>query len=419
MWRKHGVLAQVALAGNRNVHVQASTAESLYPPILPSRTAKSKSAKRRVVSEFFEQLRSCTAHEKIRALTRVQRDKYVIYPQTFALNADTWYQHYTKTAYLSGLPENYTAPSGDSAEQVKPVMGESVLLSELRSLVCNSILQEHWYMKKGSPVTHKVQEHLVSPFVRNIVCGVKNLLAKENPVLGLSSLDFDPKVSFYWLRGERTIPRGHRSGRVEPMRFQIDDKPHSQIRIPQQLQEFVPLETDISAEVPVIHSAPDLLPLFRRQYDNNIFTGAKLEDPCCYGHTQFHMVPDRFHRDKMSKKGLSDQIEVSLRANGIASLYAWTGAQAMYQGFWSEEDVSRPFVSQAVVTDGQHFSFFCYQLNTLALTPRTDSNSARKNLCWGTESMRLYERVTDGDVVGWNDAVLKLLVRFLLNKPKN
>lgn len=49
--------------------------------------------------------------------------------------------------------------------------------------------------------------------------------------------DFDPQVNYYWLRGERTIPEGHRRGRVEPMRFQIDDKPHSQIRIPQQLPE--------------------------------------------------------------------------------------------------------------------------------------------------------------------------------------
>lgn len=79
--------------------------------------------------------------------------------------------------------------------------------------------------------------------------------------------------------------------------------------------------------------------------------------------------------------------------------------------------MSRPFASQAVITDGQYFSFFCYQLNTLALTHRSDHSNARKNLCWGTESMRLYERVTDGDVVGWNDAALRLLVQFLLNKP--
>ncbi|KAA0716262.1 28S ribosomal protein S30, mitochondrial [Triplophysa tibetana] len=324
--------------------------------------------------------------------------------ETFALNADRWYQHYTKTAYVSGLPE-------------KNIDIDESVFSELRSAVCNSILQEHWYMKKGRTFAHREQEHSVAPCLRNIVCALKNVLAKENPVLVLSSLDFDPQVNFYWLRGERTIPRGHRSGRVEPMRFQIDDKPHSQIRIPKQLPEFVPLEADISAEVPVVQSAPDLLPLFRRQYDNNIFIGTKLEDPCCYGHTQFHMVPDRFRRDKMSKRGLSDQVEVMLRANSIASLFAWTGAQAMYQGFWSEEDVSRPFVSQAVITDGQYFSFFCYQLNTLALTQRSEDSNVRKNLCWGSESMRLYESVTDGDVVGWNDAVLRLLVQFLMNKP--
>ncbi|XP_026067960.1 large ribosomal subunit protein mL65 [Carassius auratus] len=398
----------VRLACNRNVQVEASTAKSLYPPILPSRTAKSKSAKRRVVTEHFEQLRSCTAQEKIRALTRVQRKKYVIYPQTFALNADRWYQHYTKTAFLNGLPEKY-----DPA----PAVDESVL-SEARDVVCSSILQQHWHAMKGRTFTQKEQEQLVSPFLRNAVCGLKNLLAKENPVLSLSSLDFDPQVSYYWLRAERTIPEGHRRGRVEPMRFQIEDKPHSQIRIPHQLPQFVPLEAEISAEVPIITLAPDLLPLFRRQYDNNIFIGAKLEDPCCYGHTQFHVVPERFRRDKMSKRGLSDQVELSLRASAIASLFAWTGAQAMYQGFWSEEDVSRPFVSQAVITDGQFFSFFCYQLNTLALSPRADCNNSRKNVCWGTESIQLYERITDGDIVGLNDTVLRLLLQFLLNNAQ-
>lgn len=32
------------------------------------------------------------------------------------------------------------------------------------------------------------------------------------------------------------------------------------------------------------------------------------------------------------RANLEDQIEVVYRANGIASLFAWTAAQAMYQG---------------------------------------------------------------------------------------
>lgn len=147
---------------------------------------------------------------------------------------------------------------------------------------------------------------LHNPHPSSSVLKSKNLIA-----------DLTPHVNFYWVNGERTIPRGHRSGRVEPQRFQIDDRPHSQIRIRQQLPEvrsfqkvflpliivtahrlqskivqvtctvmrceicdssnvflqFVPLEAEVAAEVPVIQLAPDCLPLFRRQYDNNVSTG--------------------------------------------------------------------------------------------------------------------------------------------------
>lgn len=65
---------------------------------------------------------------------------------------------------------------------------------------------------------------------------------------------------------------------------------------------------------------------------SSVFPGAKLPDPACYGHTQFHLVPDRYHRDRLARQQHSDQLEPFLRANAAASLFAWTGAQAMYQG---------------------------------------------------------------------------------------
>lgn len=238
----------------RNVQVKSAEGNPLYPPILPSRTAKSKSAKRRVLLEFFDRLQTVEPQEKIRALTRIQRMKYVVYPQTSAIGADKWYQHFTKTAYLPALPEKLS-----SAEL------EDAVVSELRSTVCNALLQEHWYMKKGRTFIQKEQEQFVAPFVMNAVSGLTASLASRNPVLQLSNLgkspvhhhavayhshqsssilkyknlitDVSPQVNFYWVNGTRTIPRGHRSGRVEPQRFQIDDRPHSQIRIRQQLPE--------------------------------------------------------------------------------------------------------------------------------------------------------------------------------------
>ncbi|KAA8592583.1 hypothetical protein FQN60_018038 [Etheostoma spectabile] len=369
----------------RFAHTEAAVMEPTYPPIVPSLTAKSKSARGRQVEEQVQKICASPVEEKLSLITRIQRKKFVVYPQTFARNADRWYQHFTKTAYIPGLPERF-APVPEKRTGVEE--GESSLpaaaqttvpgieidaFADIRSLVTRVILQEHWHMKKRKPFLYREQEQMVGPFLRNLVTGLTYSLAKYNPLLPLSSLDIDP--------------------------------------------QFTSLEASYAAEVPEVTFAPNLMPLFRRQYDNNIFTGAKLPDPACYGHTQFHLVPDRYHRDRMARQQQSDQVEVFLRANGLASLFAWTGAQAMYQGFWNHEDVTRPFVSQAVITDGKFFSFFCYQLNTVALSVETDANNPRKNLLWGTESLRLYESVQDGAVVGLNDEVVKLLVQFLVNQP--
>ncbi|XP_047197165.1 39S ribosomal protein S30, mitochondrial [Hippoglossus stenolepis] len=411
---------------HRLVHTEAAAKEPAYPPIVPSLTAKSKAARLRQIEERVEKIRAAPVEEKLSLTTRIQRKKFVVYPQTFARNADRWYQHFTKTAYIPGLPEKFTLDAEESpaeegstsaaAPSSVPGMDDEAF-ADIRALVTRVILQEHWHLKKRKAFLYRQQEMVVGPFLRSLVTELTYSLTRHNPLLLLSSLDINPQVNFYWRRGQRIIPRGHRSGRPEPTRFQIDDHPQCQIRITQQLPQFTPLEASYAAEVPEVKYAPNLMPLFRRQYDNNIFTGAKLPDPACYGHTQFHLVPDRYHRDRMARQKQSDQVEVFLRANALASLFAWTGAQAMYQGFWNYEDVARPFASQAVITDGHFFSFFCYQLNTVALSVETDVNNPRKNLLWGTESLRLYEGVEDGEVVGLNDGVIKLLVNFLMNRP--
>lgn len=170
---------------NRNVQVNSEEATSRYPPILPSRTAKSKSAKRRLLLESFERLRTVEPEHKIEGLTRIQRMKYVVYPQTFALGADKWYQHYTKTAFLPGLPHKFGTGADGTAEV--PMMEESVV-SAVRSAVWDSLLQEFWYMKKGRTFAQKVQNQFAEPFLKNAVTSVVSSLASQNPVLGQSSL---------------------------------------------------------------------------------------------------------------------------------------------------------------------------------------------------------------------------------------
>ncbi|XP_068166544.1 large ribosomal subunit protein mL65 [Antennarius striatus] len=413
------------------VHTEAAAKKPAYPPIVHSLTAKSKAAKARQLEEWVKKTIASPVEEKLATITRMQRMKFVVYPQTFARNADRWYQHFTKTAYVSGLPEKFSLGQEKSTEEKSTEEGSSPpaatqatlpgidrdAFEDIRSVVTRAILSVHWHTKKPRTFVYRDQEQMVAPFLRNLVTGLTFSLAKYNPLLLQASVDLNPQVNFYWWRGQRIIPKGHRKGRVEAHKFQIDDHPHSQIRITQQLPEFTSMEASYAAEVPEVTVAPNLMPLFRRQYENHVFTGSKLPDPACFGHTQFHLVPDRYRRDRMAKMQQLDQVEVFLRANALTSLFAWTGAQAMYQGFWNYEDVTRPFVSQAVITDGKFFNFFCYQLNTLALSVETDADNPRKNVLWGNETLKLYDRVEDGVVVGLNDDVIRLLVQFLINQP--
>ncbi|NXI87947.1 RT30 protein, partial [Rhipidura dahli] len=420
----------------------------LYPPVVASITAKSKSAKLRRLQRFKQRVHSAaTVEEKLRLYGKLQRPKYTVYPQTFALNADRWYRSFTKTVLVPGMPPRAaagkppvapaeTTPKAgrapepgaealgaagapEAAKTPGPAAGAMPYLDigELRSLACDALLQESFYQKKKRPFLYRDQDHTPGPFLTQLVSTLAAFLSGRNPLLAASSLDLNPEVNYYWHHGEEVVVHGHRKGRVDPVRFQINDNPHLQIRVPKQLPEVVPLESDLG-DVPVIDHKPSKLPLFKKQYENKVFTGSKVADPCCYGHTQFHLLPDKLKRERFIRERLEDQIEVVYRSNGIASLFAWTAAQAMYQGFWSEADVTRPFVSQAVVTDGKYFAFFCYQLNTLALTAETIKNNPRKNICWGTDSKPLYDVVEDGNVKGFNDEVLLQLVRFLLNRPK-
>ena len=75
-----------------------------------------------------------------------------------------------------------------------------------------------------------------------------------------------------------------------------------------------------------------------------------------------------------------------------------------------------PLTTQTIVTDGRKMRFFAYQLNTLHLWKRDDAHVLR-NLCWASPEYQLYEGVEDGQVVGLNQEVLRLLLKFFLNKP--
>lgn len=109
----------------------------------------------------------------------------------------------------------------------------------------------------------------------------------------------------------------------------------------------------------------------------------------------------------------------ALKAQGILKSFGWLVGQACYQGFSTYNELTYPLTTQTIITNGQNWSFFLYQLNTMVFETVHFEKSRRANKCWGSGEMKLFDAVDDtGSVIGFNDTVLRHLVQFYLSTPK-
>lgn len=109
----------------------------------------------------------------------------------------------------------------------------------------------------------------------------------------------------------------------------------------------------------------------------------------------------------------------ALKAQAILNSFGWLIGQAYYQGFSTFNDLTYPLTTQTIITDGQKWSFYVYQLNTTVFETVYFDKSQRANKCWGTDEMNLFEEIdSTGKVIGFNDEVLRNLIQFYLAEPK-
>lgn len=127
--------------------------------------------------------------------------------------------------------------------------------------------------------------------------------------------------------------------------------------------------------------------------------------------------PRTFMHSRQQTNDPDDNLE-ALHAHAIQSSFAWLLAQANYNGFNTYSELTYPMNTQTIITDGKYWSFYEYQLNTLLMSGRNVSENPRVNYCRGTKELKLYEDIDEnGKIVGFNDEVLKYLVKFYTNAP--
>lgn len=108
----------------------------------------------------------------------------------------------------------------------------------------------------------------------------------------------------------------------------------------------------------------------------------------------------------------------ALDRQAILASFGWLIAQANLLGFTTYNDLTYPLSTQTIITNGQLWSFYAYQLNTIAILGDLVHTNPKRNVCWRTPELKLYEEIRDGKIVGLNDDVLKTLIKFYGNVPE-
>ena len=112
-------------------------------------------------------------------------------------------------------------------------------------------------------------------------------------------------------------------------------------------------------------------------------------------------------------------IQEALHRQGILASFGWLHAQANYLGFTTFNEITYPLVCQSIITDSRLWSFYTYQLNTLLMHSNNIADSPKKNICWATPELKLFEEIKDGRIVGFNEDILKMLLKYYVNEPQD
>lgn len=135
-----------------------------------------------------------------------------------------------------------------------------------------------------------------------------------------------------------------------------------------------------------------------------------------FGQLSYH---DRSHFFSRDPEFAGEDVQETLHSQAIIASYAWLYGQACYQGFSTYNDVTYPLVTQTIITNGQLWSFYLYQLNTTAMHIYAVDENPKVNQCWATQELKLYDEIDEnGTVIGLNDEVIRHLIRFYTNAPK-
>ncbi|KAK9871406.1 hypothetical protein WA026_011659 [Henosepilachna vigintioctopunctata] len=399
------------------------TATPQYPPILDLSFKKKKERERN------------EDHEKIRQVKTVEEKQIKLnMPRYYGFKIYMFHENeipYNDLDLAQYVTRTHLVVDNDFHNYYENIGVNNAAIETLKQQIVEALLLE----VDGYRKLHDLRkEDFSSEEVENVIgsCVVKqlnrvltNLLCRTHTHLIDSQVDYNPRIESTWQCGGLSPPEKVKSYRrhLEWMKSMEEDpvdrlftyigRPYVTLRSNQPLSPIVSAEEaeNTSLEIPTWRYDPRVLGIatdYRRIVN---IPGFWPGDAHKFGILQYLKRGHHLNR----KYGDSEDSKQAVHRQGILASFAWLNAQANHLGFTTFNDITYPLVTQTIITNGQLFSFYTYQMNTMLLHSENTTDNPKKNICWGTPEMKLYEKIENGKLEGFNEDVLSKLVKYYCN----
>lgn len=323
-------------------------------------------------------------------------------------NTLPFYQYYTKTRLIEGLPEKFENIEimDEEYESVKEHFLENFKINYL-SIQTDDPVEKEWI--GGNLAFHQA------------ISTVMPTMCKQYSHLLKTQVTYKPRCESFWWKSniysERTYKRKYKK-EFKDENFQFIDEPSYQLRMDEPLSPIVPLEDSLckfSEEyIPNYCYHPKYRGYeFNKRYPTSV--------PGIWPGTPYKFPLLSFHSMKNfaeAEKAIVHEKDRKFRLDGygLIASFGWLMGIATHLGFTPFHELTYPLVTQTVISNGQLWAFYIYQLNTVGLHSDVDNNSLQ-NLCWSSGPMRLFDEIENNEIKGLNEDVFKNLYKFFINRP--
>ncbi|KAG1661825.1 28S ribosomal protein S30, mitochondrial [Nymphon striatum] len=359
-----------------------------------------------------------TIEQKLHKFCELPKRCYLMVPFHSHSNPLPSMLYCTRTHPLSELPNALETLNVDVLyEKLKPhfinaIKNEYLLNQKIKS--DNKLTEVELNRLKGEGMIRKLS--------RILVCG----LSSEYPHLWNVQVDTHARIDAFWNcefhktrylgiathREDTEFEKLQKPAGMTDVTLQFAEHAAMVLRSELPLPEFIDIDDDLCTkqEIPAVKYHPKSYGYHWEKRYPTLVPAVWSGDPNKFSLMNFYT---RENLLRCKENLCAEDVRDCIISAGILASYSTLLAFTTLQGFTPFNDVTYPFTTQTVITDGQFWSFFAYQMNTVS---PAETNPLR-NVCWHTEEMKLFDEVTDNNVVGLNDEVLKILLKCFCQVP--